>query len=100
MWWVALVYLTTHHVIKHEQALEAFRRLFHLGQCLFVRKLWLQNLLIDLFHQRTQQLTHIRLLAHAHPQDLFELRAHLVVIDNFDCHRSFACVREVMVSIV
>ena len=90
---VMLCTVLTHHVVKHEQALEAFCDFFHLGECFPVREVWLQSLLIYLFHQRAQQLTHIRLLTHAHPQDFLELRAHLVVIDNFDGHRGFACVR-------
>ena len=82
--------MSTHHVVKYEQALEAFCGLFHLCQCLFVRKVWRQNLLVDLFHQRTQQLAHVRLLTHARPQDFLKSCPHLVLIHNFDSHGRFA----------
>ena len=87
---VALVTVSAYHVIKYEQALEAFRGFFHLGQCLFVRKVWRQNLLVDLFHQRTQQLAHVRLLTHARPQDFLKSFPNLVLIHNFDSHGRFA----------
>ena len=80
----------THHVIEYEQALEAFRGLLHFYQCIGVREVWLQRLLVDLFHQRSQQLAHIRLLTNAHPQDFLKRHPYLVVIDNFDGHRGFA----------
>ena len=81
----------THHIVKHEQALEAFRGLLRLCEGVPVGQVWLKRLLVDLFVQRTQQLAYIRFLAHAHPQDFFKGRAHLSVVHHCDGHRGFTC---------
>ena len=79
----------THHIVKHEQALEAFRGLLRFCKGVPVGQVWLKRLLVDLLEQRIQQVAHDGLLTHARPQDFRKCCTHFSIVHDFDGNCGF-----------